>query len=340
MRGSETYSLWIERIAEQLGFSQHLQRVGLDDTYAPYLFVLAVVILDVPILSTVSYVVHDVTFHPLIDLPAWPLIPLALVVGIFGMRRIRSKYGRARETAGKTDQEIEVSPPTQFRAGLYLFVVIVYLVYTLPNLPEHLAVEGHLVGIIKYLLIIPGVYFVVLSDFLAVYVHGLYFLPLAILDQDVPLDFSKKYGGMEDVGSLLITASIFYFATLALWTTSTILNNPGLQFKTFLLHSVMWGTGVLLFAIALGIVHYHMDRQKRQKIEETTDEIKRSGTDNDVFPYISPEKQAETAEYMVLYVNLDRIEQTRTYPVNTDRLLELIGAILIPVVLQVISLAL
>lgn len=314
--------------------------MGYDGAYAPYLFVLAVVILDVPILSTVSYLAHDVTFHPLIDLPAWPLIPLALVVGIFGMRRIRSNYGKAKDSAGKPDEGFDVSPPTQLRTGLYLAVVAIYLGYTLPYLPEQLAIEGEVVGIVKYLLIIPGVYFVVLTDFLTVYVQGLYFLPVAILREDVPLDFSKKYGGMEDVGSLLITASVYYFATLALWTTSTILNNPELQLKTFLLHSIMWGTGVVLFAVALGIVHHHMDQQKRAKITETTAEIESSGTDDDVFPYVSPDEQAETTEYMVLYVNLDRIEQTRTYPVNTDRLLELIGAILIPVLLQAVSLAL
>lgn len=340
MRGAQAYTLWIEQIAERLGFDQVSRRLFDDDTYAPYLFVLAVVIFDVPILSTIPYLVHDGGYHPLLDLPAWPMIPLALLIGVFGMRTIRSRYAMATATAGRSSDEITVSPPTWFQTGLYGAVVTIYLLYYLPGLPSLLAMEGPVVGSIKYLFIIPGVYFVVLSDFLAVYLHGLFLLPLAIARQDVPLDFSKRYGGMEDVGSLLIVASTFYFVTLALWTGSTILNSSALSLKSFLLHSIMWGTGILLFASSLWIVHRHMARQKQQQLAETRAEIQRSGTDDEMFPYVTPHDEVEATEYVLLYVKFDRIERTRTYPMNPDRLIELTGAVLAPVVLQAISLTL
>lgn len=335
------YSLWIERIANRLKFDRVSHRAFGTDAYAPYLFVLFVVVFDVPLMSTISYLlVPGRTFHPLIDLPAWPLFPLALVLGIFGMRVIRSKYVVARENAGRIEKPIQVSTPARFRIALFVTVVGVYFIYYFPNLPQVFETEGLVIGAIKYFLIIPFVYFVVLTDFVAVYVHGLYFLPIAIQNQMVPLDFSKRFGGMKPVGSLLITASVFYFVALTFWTGATILNNPILEGKTFLLHGILWGTGILLFSIALWILHRYMHEQKERKLAEIRDTIRNLGSDEEVFPYITPTRQNESIEYMVLYVNIDRVEQTQTYPVDTDRLLELIGAILIPVLLQAVSLGL
>lgn len=339
MTAADGYPLLIEQVAQRMGFDQVSHWLFNNEAYAPYLFVLTVVIVDVPILSTISYLFVDGrTFHPLIDLPAWPLIPLALVLGVFGMRQIRAKYVRAREEAGRSDDPIQVGTPERLRMALFLAVVCIYLLYYAMDLPQVFETEGIVIGGIKYLVIIPFVYYLVLTDFVTVYLHGLYFLPVEITRQQLPLDFSSKFGGMEAVGSLLITASIFYFVELTLWTGSTILNNSRMELKAFVLHGIMWVVGIVLFLSALWILHRYMAAQKQEELDKVTKRIRSSGSDEEVFPYITPNGSEERTEYMVLYANLDRIEQTRTYPLNTDRLLELFGAIMIPILLQAISL--
>lgn len=349
--GSDEYSLWVEEMAYRLGFDRVL-----GPEYAPYLFVITVLFIDVPILSTLSYVLRpDVTYHAAVDFPLWPLIPIVLLTAVWGMRRIQSQYTRAVRTAGRRSERdakrIKVATPTHFRTTLYVMVLILYLIAWGPFFPEAIASEGPIVGSIKWLGLIPFFYLPIVVEFFVVYLHGLFFLPVTIYLSETPLDFAdpEKLGGMGPVGTLIISATKIYYLVLILWTGMSFLRRllaiqgateSGPEPVSMALFVVTWIMGGVLFLLAMFAVHLHMAQQRREKVTELTEGIRQAGTDEEMFPYAEPSDDKEVMEYVQQYMNLDRVESTHTYPADVSNLWELFGVAVLPVLLQVGSLVL
>lgn len=343
------YSLWVEEIPSRLGFNLICQKILGDDRYAPYFFVLLIVFIDVPVLSTISYIIHDgQTVHPLIDYPWWGLVPLALVIGIFGMRRMRSIYTRAIKNTGQITGKIKVSSPNRLRSIVFVVALILYFIIIIPDLPELLNAEGQIIGIIKWALIIPCIYVGLIVEFFVIYIHSLFFLPISITVQNIPLDFSDptNLGGMGDVGDLIILSTIYYYLGLALWTGTTLIgpltgiqgavqSGPGIESIIFFI--LAWAVGGFLLLISLWVLHSHMYENKKNKLQEIKKRIQDSGTDDKFFPYTSPEENKEVIEYMQGYIDFRRIEDTKTYPIDIDKLWELFVSAALPILLQSIS---
>lgn len=352
MVGGEPYSLWTDRISRRLEFDRVSIRLFDTEMYAPYLFISTIILLDVPILSTLSFLAHNgQTVHPLLDYSWWFLVPLGLFVGVFGAHCIRSKVATAIESAGRTTGKISVSDLAPLRAGLLALALVLYYWIIIPNLPQLFLAEGTIVGAIKWLVIIPFVYVVVIVELFAVYVHGLLFLPHAIERQEVPLDFldSKKLGGMKPVGSVIITATEFYFLGLAFWTGTTLIgpltgtagaikSGPGIKSIAFFV--LAWFLGVSFFAVSLQKMHSYMHNQKYDTIDRIADEVRDFNRNREPFPYGRLSNREELLEYNRYHIDFLRIEQTKTYPVDVGKLWELFGTALFPMLLQVLSVVL
>ncbi|WP_135825622.1 hypothetical protein [Halorussus ruber] len=345
---AEPYSLWVERVSRWLRFDRISACFLDDESYAPYLFVLTLVFIDVPVLSTIGYLVHEgETVHPLLDYSWWFLVPLGLVVGVIGIRRIRSEFTDAVEKVGQGDGNIRVSTPRRFRCALFVFALVLYYGIIAQNLPQLLLSEGKIIGAVKWVVLIPAGYVTIIVELFSVYVHGLLFLPLAIDRRDVPLDFSdpKKLGGMEPVGSLLLTGTNFYFLGLTLWTGTTVLgpltgiygatnSAPGRESIAFFV--VAWFTGIFLFLFSLYIVGKNTRRRKEAEISRTIREIQRCGRGPTAFTGNGFDTEKGTAECVRLYVYLDWIDQTETYPVDVEKMWTMFGSIVLPVSLKLL----
>lgn len=350
MVSTEPYPLWTERISRRLRFDYVSSCFFDDESCAPYLFLLTAVFLDVPILSTISFLVHDgETAHPLLHYPWWFLVPLGLIGGVVGIRRIRSKFDRAVENAGQDGGKINVSTPNRLRLGLFVLALVLYYGIIVQDLPQLFLSEGKIVGAIKWLVLIPFVYIVVIVELFAVYLHGVLFLPLALDRQDVPLDFSdpKKVGGMEPVGSVLLSATNFYFLGLTFWTGTTVFGpltgingaikpSPGMESIVFF--TIAWGTGVFLFLFSIHTVGKHIRRRKETEIRKTIREIQGWRHRPPAFTKNCFGDEEGTAEYVRLYLYLDWIEQTETYPIDVERIWTLFGTVVFPVSLKLLPL--
>lgn len=343
---SEGYTLWVERVAGRFGFDRVCARLPrLDPSCAPYLYVLSVLFIDVPVLSTIAYLFQpNVTFHPILDYPWWGLVPVGLVLGVYGIRRTRSRFTDAVQV-GRGSSEVRVSTPRRFRVGVYVAALGFYLLSTGPALPELFSTEGTVIGVIKWLGIIPFVYIPLIVEFVVVYLHGLFFLPVALSRDDVDIDFADptKLGGMGPVGALILTATKLYYLGLTLWTLfkflgifigikEPVVSPQNLLSITFF--TAAWIAGAVLFLGALFVIHRHMLEKRAEKIEEITNRIRNAGTDDEVFPYVEPADHEERVEYLQEYANLRRVEETRTYPFDVNKLWELFAAAVFPVLIQ------
>jgi hypothetical protein len=351
MQGLESYSLWVEKAPSHLRVDSLCLRLFGNDKYAPYLFVIFVAIIDVPLLSTIGYIIHNGrTVHPLIDYGWWILVPIGLILGVHGINRIREKYSDATSNVGRTNSNLQVPTAKYFRISIYILSLTAYGIFIVPNLPQFLSTEGQVIGVIKWLFIIPFFYLPIISEFFVVYLHGLFFVSISISRQNVPLDFSdpSKLGGMGNVGDLIISSTSLYFVGLALWTGTTIIGpitgiratptGPGTYSIGFFI--ISWTTGVFLFLLSLWIIHRHMYKKKQNEINEIVEEIRLSGYDDEVFPYTNPNDSSESLEYIQKYINLQRVEETKTYPINVNKIWEFSASAILPIFLQTISLLL
>lgn len=341
MAPGECYTLWVERVADRLGFDRVAISLIDDPSAAPYFYILFVLIVDVPVLSTVGYVfLPHVTFHPFLHYPSWIVNPFALLIGIWGMRRIRSNYSEAIENTGRISSPIEVSSPEWVRLSVYVVAIVLYLIAIWPTLPEHLAREGLLLGGVKWLGIIPLVYIPVIAEFSAVCLHGILVLPITVYYRDIQLDFGDPmmFGGMVPVGSLVVSATKFYYVGFGLWTLESIigseLGDTEMRTLSTVFFAAVWTVGAVLFLFTTFLMHRHMSRQRNGKLESIASEIQELRHQWGTFPLVFQDTQDEKLDLILMHINFSWVKETRTYPMNVDRLWELFAAAVLPVLLQ------
>lgn len=349
MTGLEPYSLWVEKAPSRLRVNSLSTKLLGTDEYAPYLFVTLVVIIDAPVLSTIGYILNNgETVHPLIDYPWWIFVPVGLLIGVYGINRIREKYLHAARHVGKTNFNLPVPTIKYLRISIYILSLIAYAVFLIARLPQFLRTEGQFIGGIKWLLLVPLFYLPVISEFFVVYLHGIFFVSISISRQNVPLDFSdlNNLGGMGCVGDLAISSTSLYFAGLTLWTGTTIIGpitgiraaptGPGNFSIGFFV--ISWIAGMFLFLLSIWILHRHMYKEKQDKLDEISQEVRSLGSDDEFFPYTTTSDSNESLKYIQKYINLQRVRETKTYPIDADKIWEASVSAIIPIILQIVSL--
>lgn len=126
--GPELDPLFVEQLAAAFYFDTLSKRLFNTKQYSPYLFFLAVFILDVPILSTIRYL--RTGFHPLVANPVIIIVPIGYIYGIWAVRRIRRQYKENVLSTSLLQEDNQITDPT-FNPSLSVFERIFFWLYDL-----------------------------------------------------------------------------------------------------------------------------------------------------------------------------------------------------------------
>lgn len=318
-----------------------------DSKYAGVLaFIVLVLFVDVPVLSTVGYVRtgREVYMYSL-----WPVVAGGLVYAVWAVVYLRDKFfaavdavdepGSGGELASILDSRLKHLIAAGWIAG---FVLNIW--FDPAATRAFLRLEGEVVGTLKYA-IMGGIYMPIIAEltFLVVAVHVL--LPLRIRLEDVPLDFSdpRRFGGFYPVGELLVRSTMVYFVGLLAWSGQTVVHRfidspwPEASQLGVWMFYLLWGALVVSYLFPVLVLNRHMTGQKDAMIEEIQAEIRDLGDDDESIPYTEPpEDEVEIGKHLDRYFKLYHVEQTREYPADFTMVQEVILAALVPVAGHVI----
>lgn len=348
MTAKEFGELWIERLSAISGADSIARKLGWEKS-GPYVFVIIIDFINVPILSTIAYMRGGA--HPLLEYPTWVALPLLLLLFIYVTRIVRKRCRVARRSAGRRESA-DPLPIDSMRDLRLIFYVVLFTGYVFVLLlagTDLLIAEGGLIiSGIKYLLIVPLLYFVVLTDFGSAIIFTQIGIPVSIAEQDVELDFDdpKRLGGMDPVGTLMSAGVAGYYLGLSILTgavgVQTLLGLVGpatesVEPITILAFVIAWVIGFIPGLIGIRTLHRHMRSKKETKIEELMDRIETLGVDNETFVYSEKETEIDHLKYLKENTKLQKVRETRTFPFNTYNLWESVTSALLPIGLQIIT---
>ncbi|HKJ58339.1 MAG TPA: hypothetical protein VKA37_03845, partial [Halobacteriales archaeon] len=222
--GAATF--WVERSARALGFDRLAESLLGEADYAPYLYVLTVLFLDVPVVNTINYYrgYDSLMTSPWWGWPGviWWLIPAVVVLSVYFLRTLRDRYDRALDDVGRQATGPTVDPALSrgLQYSTLLLGLVVFAVWLTTAVGPILEEVGPLVGALKWLVVVPLVYVPIGTDLTAAYVHVQLVLPRRVRAAGVALDFSdpRRLGGMYPLGRTMRFAAAATFVALTLYT--------------------------------------------------------------------------------------------------------------------------
>jgi len=352
--GAATF--WVERSARALGFDRLAESLLGEADYAPYLYVLTVLFLDVPVVNTINYYrgYDSLMTSPWWGWPGviWWLIPAVVVLSVYFLRTLRDRYDRALDDVGRQATGPTVDPALSrgLQYSTLLLGLVVFAVWLTTAVGPILEEVGPLVGAFKWLVVVPLVYVPIGTDLTAAYVHVQLVLPRRVRAAGVALDFSdpRRLGGMYPLGRTMRFAAAATFVALTLytvlWSLGLVVTPEMFSAATRTTVAVFFGLAWALAAGALVaglfVTHRHMAASRSAELNRIHDALRQLGDDDQSIPYTAPRDEAEFRTYLREYVRLDRVERTRTVPVNVAVAWELVGVAVLPMALQVVTLSL
>lgn len=353
MRRDTEAAFWVERSAQTFGFERLAEALLGEEGYAPYLFVMTVLFLDVPVLNTVNFLrgYDSLLLSTWWQWPGaiWWIIPVLIVLAVFFLETLRVRYEHAVVVAGKQDDGQSVDPTLSQRLqyGSLALGLVVFVTWLATAVGPILAEVGLVVGAIKWLLFVPLVYVPLATDLAAAYVHVQLVLPLRVREADVPLDFSdsRRLGGMYPLGRSMRFAAVTTFVALTLYTVlwsiglrvTPDVNSPATRTTVVAFFGLTWTFAAGTLVAGLFVTHQHMAARRANELDRVHAAIRELGDDDESIPYTAPRDDVEFRAYLREYVRLDRVERTRTVPLDVAVAWELVGVALLPIALQVLS---
>lgn len=289
-------SLWVERLASLLRLDTLADRLHIAPTWGPYLFVILVYIIDLPLLGTIGYLQHPGTPHGLLNNPLGSLmVVVGLLYGVWATRRLHIAYHKtvqelpdpaslpqryhhplpapathlltaATDTTDGPDSMLQSMVTGRFKLGLYGLAIVLYLTHLAvnPTSPEATyRLNGPLIASIKVWVIVPILYMAVVVDFAATYLATTILLPLKVRHLGL-LDFRDPlgYGHLRPIGTLLRTTTTHYFIGLtlyAIWVTSGVLTNApyAVEIESVITTAIAGGTLLGILLFLLPVVLLH-----------------------------------------------------------------------------------
>lgn len=361
--------LWIERISRRLGFEAVSKRLIGTPQFGPYLFIIVVIGLHLPVLSVVGWFQTgrlSIVANPgeVFQIVAWPAVVWILLrtkrkytEAVRDLPRAKDKHiqdldrgrgpasrpltiaGVPASPTGRSDAKLNEIAPPQVRYGILFVGLAVYGWQLLTN-PSGLVgpvadLTGPLVATIRFYLIIPLLLYPIGAEFLAVVIGALVLLPFKIRRARL-IDFSDPHGfaGLSPAGEMFKNVAVSYFILLTLFLlfqTIAVGASPTDQFSLSLLLTGLL-VGLLLFFGPMLWIKSFTATAKEAKIEALAELSREVGSTEDIFPYAEPESVDDANQYTYNHIRMQRVEQTSEFPIDIAMVQEVLFALLLPYV--------
>jgi hypothetical protein len=363
------HDLWIERAAERAGFDYVAERLFGTRGAGPYLLILTVVLVHLPLLSAVGWLrtgTLSLVANPgeVFQVVAWPMVvwillrtkaryqetvdrlPEAIDADVAGhdpegtlTAWLLDRIGLPSAPTGKADARLEVLVHRPVRYTVLVGGLALYGSQLLAN-PAGLVgpvadLTGQTVATIRFYVVIPFVLYPIGAEFLAVVVGALVLLPFKI-ERATLVDFSDPHGfaGLVPAGNLFKSVAVSYFVLLTLFAvfqTVAVGTNPTALFSSTLLVAGLLVGLALFFGPMLWIKSY-LAGAKERKIDALADASRRVGSTDELFPYAEPESTDDASKYTYNHIRMQRVQSTSEFPLEFAMIQEVLFALILPYV--------
>jgi len=301
---------------------------------------------DVPILSTIIYILRDSEIYAF---PFWLVIPAGLFFGVWSIIYIDKAITQTKDDTSIPEglsKIIRRTPPTSSQkiviSGVLLTVFIVYSLSDPSYYLEYFEFEGVIIGSIKLFIAVFG-YGVIILEFVIYILSINILLPIHVYrtEPDIVNPQLDKFGGTKAVGKLIKNTTIIYFTGLILFSFNTVLQSvfagpygpSAFEQQLFL---IMWAFGIPIFGFPVYMMHRYMKKKKN----EFESEVKKKIDPIDDIDKIGNQDSAELTEYNHYILTLERLESMKEYPVDTSMVRDTLFSALLPLLLQTVLTAL
>jgi len=330
------------RVAATLGLDRIAAWVGRPSA-AAYLSPLAGWVLDILVLSSVSYVL---TGREQFESLGVAVIPVAVVIGVWLAKWLRRRFVAAVTDlpGAEVDADWLLGVVTgRVRVAVWLGLVVAWYVQ-LALAPAEVAafvdLHGPAVAAAKYVFAGP-LYLTLFADLATLLAAGMVVLPWLAYREDLSLDFSDVTGfaGLSGVSRLLSAGSVTYFVGLTAWTAfllrPTMVGSASISDADVVLFAVLWALGFVLYVAPLTLLHRHIRREKARAIRTIDDEIRAldpKGAGRGI-PYQEPSAD-DIPRLQQKYLELQQVRSAREYPANVAIVEDVALAAFVPLALQ------
>lgn len=311
------------------------------DGNLPYVLLTALILVDGPIFSLISWHLTPDGRIPILENPAWWVLPPGWFLTVWSIRRIRrrhrsvvadlpepeTEYGHDSanavvqwllpENPASPSEHRDPLTSDRIRFGLLLGGLAFHFgwLWFVPGSGDYLlAVNGRLIGTFKLWVTIPFIYYPVGAEFASLCIGTLLITPLRIR-QHGRIDFEDEtgYGGLDAMGRLGVETTYRYFILLATFVVFLTASAPNSPTQPAFLGFILLGTcvGLVLFTAFVLILHGFMKQAK------TTAKANLAGTLT-----WSESADRPVDESMARLVSASRhflqVSATREYPVDSS----------------------
>lgn len=239
---------------------------------------------------------------------------------------------------------------------VYLVMLIVYgswLFLIEGHLEFVLQTEGSIIGPIKFFLLLPFGYIPVVAEFVAIVIGINALLPTKIRSNGAIFFHDPlNHAGLRRIGSLITRSSTYYMGGVLLYVLSRItidifVLQTGVGVTTGPVLTIMIGLasvlGLVIFFLPMYTIHRFIGVKKEQKLDDLTEKLEEECGESDaIFPDVNEVLTNDSdrdiaGEYLQQFMNIQKIEKTKTYPTDVSHVIEFLFIVLIPFIAHVFS---
>lgn len=239
---------------------------------------------------------------------------------------------------------------------VYLFMLIVYgswLFLIEGHLEFVIQTEGPIIGSIKFFLLLPFGYIPAVAEFVAIVISINALLPTKIRSNGaIYFHDPLNQAGLRRIGSLIKKSSTYYMGGVLLYVVSRITSDifvlqTGVGVTTGPVLTMMIGLasvlGLVIFFLPMYTIHRFVEAEKEQKLEDLMEKVEQEcGKSDAVFPDVSEDLATDSereivGEYLQQFMNIRKVEKTKTYPTDVSHVVEFLFIVLLPFTAHVFS---
>lgn len=342
MAHSKKEELWIEKIASITNLEKLGEKIGVKG-FGPYLYL------------WIFYFINTVILEYFIFFREPPYPPVSHVIGyaipavvgftfaVWATRKLRNELHNTLENFN-----------FNIRSDIFRFKIILYILGSLvvgtwmmvqaglipnPLTGEYVSrkiLHFTLPELLRYSIWFFG-YLIIVVEGGAYYIGINLLLPWKIEKNDIDPSDTHRYGGMKEVGNLILKSAQFYFIGLSLVTLTNyqafepIFTKIGLMLFSFI---ITWIVGLSLFLLPSFWIHLQIKSRKEDLLDELNGKIRDAGREPGGRLEVKPNDPDEMLEYIFQYLEHEHVHSMREYPIDASIIQQLIFSAIIPISLQ------